>query len=125
MAHVCKAEEYGVARLKNYYSTPVASHSAILTTLKNNFTKGIFKGLFYYTIGFVLAWLAYLILGWEYKHAPGPHHIIGFLFLVGGAGWIFYYLALLMTELKAKVNFGILTVHITAILVAVLFLALV
>jgi hypothetical protein len=92
--------------------------------LKTNFIKGIFKGLLYYAIGFILAWLTYLIFGWEYKHAPGLHHIIGILFLLGGAGWTLYNFVLLMTGLKSKVNFGILTIHITTIFAVVLFIAI-
>jgi hypothetical protein len=92
--------------------------------LKNNFTKGIFKGLTYYVIGFLAAWVTYIIFGWDYKHAPGLHHVIALLFLLGGAGWTLYYFILTLTGLKSKVNFGLLTVHIVIILIVVLYLVI-
>lgn len=93
-----------------------------LHDLKNNFTKGILKGLAYYAIAFVTAWLTYIIFGWDYKHAPGLHHIVAFLFLLGGAGYTFYYFVLILTGLKSKVNLGLFAVHIVIILTVVLYI---
>lgn len=92
--------------------------------MKTNFTKGLLKGLAYYAIGFVTAWLTYSLFGWNYKHAPGLHHIVAFLFLLGGAGWTLYYFVLILTGLKSKVNFGVLAVHIVIILTVVLYLVI-
>jgi len=92
--------------------------------LKTNFTKGLLKGLAYYAIGFVTAWLTYSIFGWNYKHAPGLHHIVALLFLLGGAGWTLYYFVLILTGLKSKVNFGVFAVHIVIILTVVLYLVI-
>lgn len=92
-----------------------------LSALKTNFIKGIIKGLVYYAIGFVTAWLAYIIFGWNYKHAPGIHHIVALLFLLGGAGWALYYFVQTLTGLKSKVNFGVFVVHIVVILTVVLY----
>ena len=95
-----------------------------LKTLKTKFTKGLFKGLLYYAIGFVIAWLTYLIFGWDYKHAPGLHHIVAFLFLLGGAGWTLYYFVLTLTGLKSKVNFGLFAIHVLIILTVVLYVVI-
>ena len=95
-----------------------------LPDLKNNVLKGIFKGTAYYAIGFVAAWLTYIIVGWNYKHAPGLHHIIALPFLLVGAGCTLYYFILILTGLKSKVNFGLFTVHIVVILTAVLYLVI-
>lgn len=92
--------------------------------MKNNFTKGVFKGLVYYAIGFVVAWVTYIIFGWDYKHAPGLHHLVALLFLLGGAGWTLYYFVLILTGLKSKVNFGVLAVHIVMVLIVVLFIVI-
>jgi hypothetical protein len=95
-----------------------------LKTLKHKFTNGLIKGLAYYAIGVVAVWLTYTIFGWEYKHAPGLHHIIALLFLLGGAGWTLYCFILTLTGLKSRVNFGILTVHFIAILIVVLYVVI-
>ncbi len=89
--------------------------------MKTNFTKGLLIGLIYYAIGVVAAWLTYIIFGWTYRHAPGFHHIVAILFLLGGAGWTLYYLVLLLTGLKSRVNFGILAIHIFVIIAVVLY----
>ena len=78
----------------------------------------------YYAIGLLTAWLTYTIFGWNYRHAPGLHHIVAFLFLLGGAGWTLYYFILTLTGLKSKVKFGIFTVHIVIILAVVLYLVI-
>ena len=90
--------------------------------MKSKFKKGLITGLLFYAVGFISAWSAYLIFGWSYKHAPGLHHIIGLLFLLGGAMWTLFYLILILTGLRSKVNFGILTIHLLAIFSFVLFL---
>jgi hypothetical protein len=92
--------------------------------LKTNFTKGLLKGLAYYAIGLLTAWLTYTIFGWNYRHAPGLHHIVALLFLLGGAGWTLYYFVLILTGLKSKVNFGVFAVHIVTILSVVLYLVI-
>lgn len=92
--------------------------------MKTNFTKGLLKGLAYYAIGFLTSWLTYTIFGWNYRHAPGLHHIVALLFLLGGAGWTLYYFVLTLTGLKSKVNFGVFAVHIVTILTVVLYLVI-
>lgn len=92
--------------------------------MKTNFTKGLLKGLAYYAIGFLTVWLTYTIFGWNYRHAPGLHHIVALLFLLGGAGWTLYYFVLTLIGLKSKVNFGVFTVHIVTILTVVLYLVI-
>ena len=83
--------------------------------MKNIILKGIIKGLLYYGVGFLLAWVCYLIFGWEYIHAPGLHHLIGFLFLVGGLVFCLYYLILIVTRQREKVNYGFFLVHLTTL----------
>ena len=92
--------------------------------MKNKIAKGFIKGLLYYATGFVAAWLTYTIFGWEYAHAPGLHHLVALLFLLGGVGWSLYYFILTLTGLKSKVNFGLFTVHIVMILTVVLFVVI-
>ena len=92
--------------------------------MKTNFTKGLLKGLAYYAIGFLTAWLTYTIFGWNYRHAPGLHHIVALLFLLGGACWTLYYFVLILTGLKSKVNFGVFAVHIVTILTVVLYVVI-
>ena len=89
--------------------------------MTTNFLNGLLKGLAYYAVGFVISWLTYLIFGWGYRHAPGLHHIVAFLFLLGVAGWTLYYLVLILTGLKSKVNFGVFVVHIAMISTVVLY----
>jgi divalent metal cation (Fe/Co/Zn/Cd) transporter len=89
--------------------------------LKTNFTKGLLKGFAYYAIGFVIASLTYLLFGWNYKHAPGLHHIVAFLFLLGGAGWILYYFFLIFSGQNSKVNFAVFAVHLVVILAVILY----
>lgn len=89
--------------------------------MKNKFLLGFLKGILYYAIGFIIAWFTFLIFGWGYIHTPGLHHIVGFLFLIGGIGWTIYYLAVLLTGLKSKINFGILTAHVVTILSVILY----
>ena len=62
-------------------------------------------------MGAAAAWITYIIFGWDYMHAPGFHHFVAVLFLLGGAGWTLYYIVLILTGLESKVNFGLLTVH--------------
>jgi hypothetical protein len=92
--------------------------------LKTKFTIELLKGLLYYALGFLAAWLTYIIFGWDYKHALGLHHIVGLLFLLGGAGWTLYYFILTLTGLKSKVNFGVLAVHIIILLTVVLYVVI-
>lgn len=92
--------------------------------MKTKFTNGLLKGLLYYALGFVAAWLTYIIFGWEYKHAPGLHHIVGLLFLLGGAGWTFYYFILALSGLKSRVNLGVLAVHVIILLAVVLYVVI-
>jgi hypothetical protein len=89
--------------------------------LKNKFTVGLIRGLFYYGMGFTATWLIYTIFGWDYKHAPGLHHIVAILFLLGGAAWTLYCFILAFFGLKSKVNFGLLAVHVLIILAVVLY----
>ena len=84
--------------------------------LKSNFIRGLWKGFLYYALGTILTWLTYIIVGWEYKHAPGLFHIVAFLFLLGGAIWTLYYFVLLLIGNKSKINLGVLTIHIIVIL---------
>jgi hypothetical protein len=79
--------------------------------LKSKFIKGVLNGLLYYGGGFMLAYTAYLIFGWEYIHAPGFHHIIGFLFLVGGVVFLLRDLVFLVAGKRDKVDFGFLLVN--------------
>lgn len=90
--------------------------------MKPDFTKGLIKGIAYYVIGFISAYITYLLFGWEYKHAPALYHLVAGAFLLVGAVWSFYYFVLLLTGFRAKVNFGLLTVHITVILSLILYL---
>ena len=83
--------------------------------MKSIYLKGILKGLFYYLVGFLLAWVSYLVFGWEYIHAPGLHHLIGFLFLVGGVVYILFYIILMFLGQRSKVNFGFFLIHLIAI----------
>ncbi|MEJ7911611.1 MAG: hypothetical protein WKF70_00555 [Chitinophagaceae bacterium] len=62
--------------------------------MKSKFAQGLIRGLIYYAIGFVAAWVTYQIFGWGYKHAPGLHHIVAFIFLLGGVGWSLYWFML-------------------------------
>ena len=95
-----------------------------LQILKPKFTKGLIKGLLYYGVGFIAAWLTYIIFGWDYKHAPGLHHIVALLFLLGGVGLTLYYLILTLTGLKSKVNIGVFAVHVVMILIVVLYIVI-
>lgn len=95
-----------------------------LKKLKTKFLNGLLKGLLYYALGFLATWLTYIIFGWDYKHAPGLHHIVGLLFLLGGAGWTFYYFILTLTGLKSRVNFGVLAVHVIILLTVVLYVVI-
>jgi hypothetical protein len=49
--------------------------------------QGLLKSILYYTIGFTLAWVSYLIIGPSY-HAPGLYHLIIFLTFLGGFFWL-------------------------------------
>lgn len=92
--------------------------------MNSNFKKGIYKALAYYAAGFLIALTAYWIVGWEYKHAPGLHHLVGLLFLSGGALWIGYNLILLLAGSRSKVNLGALTVHSTVVGAFILYLVI-
>jgi len=85
----------------------------------NNLLKGILKGLVYYAAGALLSWITWLVFGWEYKHAPGFHHLVGLLFLLGGAAWFVYYLILLVVGLKHRVNIGAFAMHALVVLCVV------
>ena len=88
--------------------------------LKSNFIRGVWKGFLYYALGTIFTWLTYIIVGWEYKHAPGLFHFVAFLFLLGGAIWTLYYFVLLLIGKKSKINLGVLTIHLIVILSSVI-----
>ena len=85
---------------------------------------GFIRGLLYYAIGLVAAWLTYIIFGWEYAHGPGLHHIVAVLFLLSGAVWTVYYFILILTGLISKVNFGLFAVHVVMLLTVVLYVVI-
>ena len=95
---------------------------AVIIKTLNNFTTGLLKTLAYYLGGFILAWLTYKVFGWEYIHAPGLHHFVGFLFLFGGAAWLIYSIGLIIAGKKERINNGTLTVHSLAIIFVVAFI---
>jgi len=102
---------------------PCVTRLAVIIKTLTNFTTGLLKTLAYYLGGFILARVTYLIFGWEYIHAPGLHHVIGFLFLLGGAAWLIYSIWLLLVGKKERINYGAVTVHLIAIIAVVGFIA--
>ena len=90
--------------------------------LEQNFRRGLKKGFLYYMLGTILTCLTYMLFGWGYRHAPGLHHFVAFLFLLGGVVWTLYYFILLVIGHKLKVNFGVLTIHIIVILSVALYI---
>lgn len=52
-----------------------------------SFFSGVLYALVFYTAGFSLAGISYLIIGHPYGHAPGMHHLILFSTFVGGLCW--------------------------------------
>lgn len=50
--------------------------------------NGLVYALSYYILGVIMTWLTYKIFGWGYRHFFGLHHVIGFLFWVGGLVWM-------------------------------------
>lgn len=80
--------------------------------LKSKFVKGLMKGLLYYASGSILVYVVYLIFGWEYIHAPGFHHIIGFLFFVGGVVFLLRNLVFLVAGKREKIDFGFLLINV-------------
>ncbi len=85
-----------------------------------NFKYGLKGGILYYLIAAASICSSYFLFGNDYGHVPGPYFLIGILFLLGGTGWMFYYLVLLLSGYKAKVNFGVLTIHIVVIFSVIL-----
>jgi hypothetical protein len=79
--------------------------------LKNKLNKGVLNRLLFYGGGFILAYTVYLIFGWDYIHAPGFHHIIGLLFLVGGVVFLLRDLVFLVAGKRDKVDFGFLLIN--------------
>jgi hypothetical protein len=79
--------------------------------LKSKFNKGVLNALLYYCGGLILAYTVYLIFGWQYMHAPGWHHIIGFLFLVGGGVFLVRDIIFLVFGKRDKVDFGFLLIN--------------
>ena len=51
---------------------------------------GLLLTVSYYIVGLIVSYIVYLIYGWTYMHAPGRHHLIFVLFLIGGLFWSFY-----------------------------------
>ena len=70
--------------------------------------KGILKTLIFYGIGFGLAGLVYLIIGHPYLHAPGFHHLILVLTLIGGLLWTVRILFTFLSKERTNENKGIL-----------------
>lgn len=64
--------------------------------------KGVLKALGYYVAGLVLACTSYLIVGYEYAHAPGLHHILVFLTFVGGLVWMIAAIARYASGYRSK-----------------------
>jgi hypothetical protein len=91
------------------------------TDMNTSFKNGFKKALLYYVLAAILIFFAYAIFGWEYRHAPGLHHFVALLFLIGGIIWALYCFVSLLIRDKLKVNLGILTVHMIAILSVVLY----
>ncbi|QEK52900.1 hypothetical protein FYC62_15390 [Pedobacter aquae] len=87
-----------------------------------NFKRGLYRVLAYYFSGFIIAWLASVTFDWEYMHAPGIHHLIGFLFLLGGIISILYYIGLFLFRKKEKINLGALLVHLIVIIFVLMFI---
>ena len=96
---------------------------AVIIKTLTNFVLGLLKTIAYYLGGFILAWLTYLVFGWEYIHAPGLHHFIVFLFLLGGAAWLIYSVWLLLVGKKERINYGTLTVHLLTIISVIVYIA--
>ncbi|WP_439881356.1 hypothetical protein ACSX1A_19775 [Pontibacter sp. MBLB2868] len=79
------------------------------------FLKGGLRAAAYYAIGFAIAWAAYLIIGWEYIHAPGIHHLIGFLVLVIGVILLIRRIVEFFKNSADKFNKGALLAHFVVI----------
>lgn len=80
------------------------------------FKTRFFKTIAYYIIGVIAVYITYFIFGWEYKHGPGLHHIVGLLFLLGGLIRLLYYLILLLIGQKSKVYLSSLAIHLAVLI---------
>lgn len=52
--------------------------------IRDKQNSGVLLAIGYYVLGFIISFLIYVFLGWDYKHAPGFHHYMFILFLFGG-----------------------------------------
>ncbi|RDV11858.1 hypothetical protein DXT99_23420 [Pontibacter diazotrophicus] len=83
--------------------------------MEKEFLIGGLRAAAYYAIGFAIAWAAYLIFGWEYVHAPGIHHLIGFLVLVVGTILLIRRLIRLFNDSSDNSNKGSLLTHLLVV----------
>jgi hypothetical protein len=70
----------------------------------NNVKRGVLRPLLYYGIGSLLTVFVYFTIGQGYAHGPGFHHIVAFLFLLGGGLWLVYNTIFLIKSPANRVN---------------------
>jgi hypothetical protein len=79
--------------------------------MKKSFWTGFLWGISYYILTGIVTWIVYFIAGRQYQHGLGLHHIVSFLFLLGGIVYTLYMLACFVIGYKEKVNLGEFSIH--------------
>lgn len=79
--------------------------------MKKSFCTGFLWGISYYMLTGIVTWIVYFIAGRQYQHGLGLHHIVSFLFLLGGIVYTLYMLACFVIGYKEKINLGEFSIH--------------
>jgi hypothetical protein len=86
-------------------------------------SKGFTKSILFYLVGLSLAGLSYLIVGHEYVHGPGLHHIIILLTFVIGFLWLVISTILFFTGERTKPLSGVILTNLVMSIGFAIFMA--